>query len=84
MELEVDSPLLATVDIEYDNGHIATVDVKYHWQPSRCSGCHVFGHSEASHKVVAAPEGVGLFSDATGPVVVEDQFKLVNPQFLPR
>ncbi|KAF7144738.1 hypothetical protein RHSIM_Rhsim04G0128800 [Rhododendron simsii] len=37
------------------------------------TGKCVFGHSEASHKDVAAPKGVGLSSAATDPFIVEDQ-----------
>ncbi|KAG5539167.1 hypothetical protein RHGRI_019653 [Rhododendron griersonianum] len=47
----VDSPLLDVVEVEYANGSSAFVATKYPWKPSRCSECHVFGHTEALHKV---------------------------------
>lgn len=50
VEIHVDSPLLNTVEVEYANGETVTIDVKYPWKPLSCTKCHVFGHSEASHK----------------------------------
>lgn len=51
VEIHVDTSLLDVVEVEYANGASAFIHVKYPWKPSRCSACHVFGHTEASHKV---------------------------------
>ncbi|KAG5545007.1 hypothetical protein RHGRI_017464 [Rhododendron griersonianum] len=65
VEINVDSPLLDVVEVEYANGASAFINVKYPWKPSCCSECHVFGHTEASHKVKVAEDGGPKTAPAT-------------------
>lgn len=51
VEIHVDTHLLDVVEIEYANRASAFIHVKYPWKPSRCSECHIFGHTESSYKV---------------------------------
>lgn len=55
VKINVDSTLLDTVEVEYANGDSAIINVKYPWKRSRCSKCHVFGHSESLRLATLKP-----------------------------
>ncbi|XP_058185702.1 uncharacterized protein LOC131302927 [Rhododendron vialii] len=70
VEVNVDSPFLEVVEVEYANGLSAFINVRYPWKPSRCSECHVFGHTVASHKDKVAVNGDPTKLESN-PIVVE-------------
>ncbi|XP_058190906.1 uncharacterized protein LOC131308106 [Rhododendron vialii] len=78
VEIHVDTPLLDVVEVEYANGASAFINVKYPWKPSRCSECHVFGHTEASHMVQQLAA-----SRPTTAVLVSDMLPLGQASGLP-
>lgn len=56
--------------------------MKYTWKPSRCSKCHIFGHTEVSHKPVTTTE-VGVVANSsvaqpTAPVIVSSPMKVIS------